>query len=159
MLPRYEVLEHTADVGLRAFGETPEDTFTIMAVGMVKLILSSDSHVSCAEERPVEVKGYDLESLMVAWLSELLFQIYSEGFIPATVKNTEIQEPRNSTADSREYSLSAVISGERFRPEAHQLVLEIKGVTYHLLKVEHLGAPGRTPDNRVGWCAQVILDI
>ena len=71
--PRYEVLEHTADVGLRAFGETLEETFSFMAVGMLNLILSSDSHVSCAKERHVEVNGYDLEGLMVAWLSEILF--------------------------------------------------------------------------------------
>ncbi len=159
MSPRYEVLEHTADVGLRAFGETLEETFSVMAKGMVNLIVSSDSHVSCKEERLVEVEGYDLESLMVSWLSELLFQIYSEGFLPATVQSMRIQEHKNSITDSCEYSISATISGEIFRPKTHQLILEVKGVTYHLLKVERLHEPRKELDCEAKWWAQVILDI
>jgi SHS2 domain-containing protein len=51
MQPKYEVLEHTADVGLRGFGKTLEELFATMAIGMIRLILSSDSHVSDKEER------------------------------------------------------------------------------------------------------------
>lgn len=159
MQPRYEVLEHTADIGIRGFGKTPEKLFATMAIGMIRLILSSDSYVSYAEERHIEVQGHDLESLMVAWLSELLFQIYSEGFLPDAVQSIRIKEPENVSADSREYSVSAVISGEKFQPEAHEMVLEIKGVTYHMLKVERLDEPGQDRDPEAQWYAQVILDI
>lgn len=130
-----------------------------MALGMVKLIISSDSHVSHEEERHITVEGYDLESLMVAWLSELLFQIYSEGFIPGAVQNIRIEDDKNGSADSCGYSLSAVISGQKSRPETHQLVLEIKGVTYHMLKVERIHEPGQGASHDSKWCAQVILDI
>jgi len=153
------VLEHTADVGLRGFGKTPEELFAAMAVGMIRLILSPDSQVSHTEERHIEVEGYDPESLMVAWLSELLFQIYSEGFLPGGIQSIKIQEPENVSADSGGYSASAVISGEKFQPETHELVLEIKGVTYHMLKVERLDESGRDLDPEAQWYAQVILDI
>lgn len=159
MEPRYEIFEHTADVGLRGFGETPEELFASMAIGMIRLVLSSDSHVSCVEERRIEVEGHDPESLLVAWLSELLFQVYSEGFLPGAVQSIRIQKPRNSSADSYGYSVSAVISGEEFRPEIHELVLEIKGVTYHMLKVERLDESGWDLDPEAQWYAQVILDI
>ncbi|HHX26870.1 MAG TPA: archease [Firmicutes bacterium] len=159
MHPRYEVLEHTADVGLRGFGKTPEELFAAMAVGMIRLILSPDSQVSHTEERHIEVEGYDPESLMVAWLSELLFQIYSEGFLPGGIQSIKIQEPENVSADSGGYSASAVISGEKFQPETHELVLEIKGVTYHMLKVERLDESGWDLDPEAQWYAQVILDI
>lgn len=159
MSPGYEVLEHTADIGLRAFGDTLEETFSLMAQGMVELILSSESCVSPREERHIEAKGYDPESLMVAWLSELLFQIYSEGFLPGVVQSIIIQKPEDSSPDFGECSISAVISGEKFQPETHQLVLEIKGVTYHMLRVERLDEPGRDNDYEAKWCAQVILDI
>jgi SHS2 domain-containing protein len=157
--PGYEVLEHTADVGLRGLGKTPEELFTNMAFGMTRLILSPDSHVSHDEERHIEVDGYDLESLMVAWLSELLFQIYSEDFLPGAVQSIRIKEHRSTSADSEGYSISAVIRGEKSRPEVHQLVLEIKGVTYHLLKVECLDNLEKEPDHEAKWRAQVILDI
>lgn len=155
----YEVLEHTADIGLRALGDTLEEAFSLMAQGMVKLILSPESCISHQEERLVEAKGYDPESLMVAWLSELLFQIYSEGFLPGAVLSIKIREPEDSSADPGEYSISAVLSGETFRPETHQLVLEIKGVTYHMLRVERLNQPGSDEDHEAKWFAQVILDI
>ena len=159
MQPRYEIFEHTADVGLRGFGETQEELFASMALGMIGLILSSDSHVSCVEEKRIEVEGHDPESLMVAWLSELLFQVYSEGFLPGAVKSIRIQEQEKVSADSCEYSVSAVISGEKSQPEIHELVLEIKGVTYHMLKLERMDEPVRDRDQVFQWYAQVILDI
>lgn len=159
MSPGYEVLEHTADIGLRAFGNTLEETFSLMAKGMVELIVSSESCVSPREERHIEANGYDLGNLMVAWLSELLFQIYSEGFLPGVVQSIEIQKPEDSSPDSGEYLISAVIRGEKFEPETHRLVLEIKGVTYHMLRVERLDEPGRDNDCEAKWRAQVILDI
>ncbi|NLS45248.1 MAG: archease [Firmicutes bacterium] len=155
----YEVLEHTADIGLRAFGDTLEEVFTCMALGMISLILSPDSHVSSREKKHIKVTGYDPESLMVEWLSELLFQIYSENFLLSDIQSIEIRVPEHIPADPNGYLVSATISGEKFRTETHKFDLEIKGVTYHMLKVERLDSPEEEPNHKGKWQAQVILDI
>lgn len=40
---RYEVFEHTADVGLRGFARTLEELFSVMAAGITRLIVSSET--------------------------------------------------------------------------------------------------------------------
>ncbi|MDD3750017.1 MAG: archease [Bacillota bacterium] len=156
---RYEVFEHTADVGLRGFARTLEELFSVMAAGMTRLIVSSETRISCTDEIDIEVEGHDLESLMVSWLSELLFQIYTKGFLPGDIRSLTIREPEETSTESDGYAVSAAISGEEFRPEAHELVLEIKGVTYHMLEVEHLAGDEQGRDDEAKWYAQVILDI
>lgn len=67
----YEVLEHTADVGLLARGETCEEAFAAAAEGLAEIL--GAWFLSQGEEREVLVEASDVEALLVAWLDELLY--------------------------------------------------------------------------------------
>jgi len=139
-MARYEIIDHTADLGIRAYGETLPKLFENIAFGMLESIAELDS---IDEEREVEidVQGDTLEDLLVAFLGELLFIHEVEEIL---FKRVEILQ-------FNENNLSAIAYGEEKSPQKHIIYTEIKNVTYHQLKVEQ-SADGK-------WETLVIFDL
>jgi SHS2 domain-containing protein len=135
----YRILEHTADVGFEAFGSTREEVFANAARALVSLIVDLDT-IEPRGEVPVQVRGTDPESVLVNWLSELLFLHDAEGWL---FKDFEIRKLQDD-------SLSALARGEKFQRSRHQAKLLVKAITYHQLLLKKI------PE---GWRAQVYVDI
>ena len=135
----FRILEHTADVGFVAFGSTREETFANAARALFDLMVDLDT-IDPGEDIPVRVEGADPESLLVNWLSELLYLHDTEGWL---FRDFEIQNLRDD-------SLAAIARGEKLQRLRHQVKLQVKAITYHQLALE------RTPE---GWRAQVYVDI
>lgn len=134
---RYEILEHTADIGIRAFGKDLSELYVNAAFGMFGIILGKRA-TNSKERVTVEVDGMDAENLMVRWLSELL-NLSREGWVFAGFEIKEIGEQK----------LRAECCGERRHP-ALKPKTEIKLVTYHGMKVEK---------DEGGYKAEVIFDV
>lgn len=136
--PRYEVLAHTADTGIVAFGESPVEAFANAAYGMFDLVFDL-SRVPAAEECRVEEEADSLGELLVAWLSSLLAEAEIRGlaFSAFSVEMPEGGRLRGTAAGSASAGLEL-----RGPP--------VKAVTYHDLAVEQV--PG-------GWRARVIFDV
>ncbi len=141
-MKRYEYIEHTGDIGIRAYGSTLKELFINAAQGLFDAIADL-STVGMTTQTEIEVSAESLEELMVAWLDELNFQHEVEEIFFGQVKIREI-----STAP---YRLVAAAYGEPVDFTKHVVYTEIKSITYHQLIVE------QTPDNR--WLAQVIFDL
>lgn len=134
---KYELIEHTADIGIRAYGETLSELYSNAAEGMFAVIYdTSDCNVS--ESITLEVDGMDAEHLMVRWLSELL-NLSREGW---AFNKFEI-------ADISDRKIRAVCYGEKHKHQVKPKA-EIKLVTYHGLKVERVEEEYR---------AEVIFDV
>ncbi len=136
---RYEFFEHTADVGLRIFGDTLEDLFVNAADGLFGLITEVEK-IEEKEAVDFTLKAEGKEDLLVRWLSELLFRFEVDGLLFKRFRVFQVNGK----------SLSAKAYGEKFDPARHELKTEVKGVTYHQLKVEA---------TRDGWLAEVIFDV
>jgi len=63
--PAFEILEHTADIGFRAFGDSLPHLFEHAAYAMIS-IASEIDEVQPRETYPLQASGSDLESLLVA---------------------------------------------------------------------------------------------
>jgi SHS2 domain-containing protein len=85
----YQLLEHTADVGLRAWGPTPPEAFPQAAWGLLPIMLgtATEEHDRSGEVTNVDiaVAGADWPELLVNWLAELLFLSQAEDFVPEGV--------------------------------------------------------------------------
>lgn len=139
MAELFEILEHTADVGFRAWGADAGSLFVNAARAMMA-IAADDDPVAETAERAIEIDGEDYESLLVNWLSELLYLFDAGEFVAATIEVQTISPAR----------LTARLSGEPRDPARHRWKLIVKAVTYHALEVKNTGA---------GWEARVFLDI
>ncbi len=141
-MKRYEFIEHTGDIGIRAYGETLQELFINAAQGLFEAIVDL-STVGMTTQTEIEVSAESLEELMVAWLDELNFRHEIEELF---FREVEIQQI--SQAPCR---IVALASGEPVDFAKHAVYTEIKSITYHQLTVE------QTSDNQ--WLAQVIFDI
>ncbi|MFQ6019390.1 MAG: archease [Dehalococcoidia bacterium] len=145
--PPYEVIEHTADVGIVVHGATLADLFSNAALGMFAL-MADLAGVEERSERSVELEGSDWGGLLVKWLSELLFFLDAEELLLSRFQIDRL-EPFDS-AQGRLYRLKARAYGEPIDRGRHQLRFGVKAVTRHMLEV-------RQEDGR--WRAQVLFDI
>ena len=78
--PPFELIEHPADVGIRVYGRALAALFAHAALGLCSLITDTDTVLE-RETRSVEVAAPDRESLLVAWLSEVLWLIETEDLL------------------------------------------------------------------------------
>ena len=139
MLRKYEYIDHTGDLGFKAYGTTRQALFSHAAEAFFQALVRIET-IQEKEERLIEVEAAALDDLMVAWLSELLFLFDTENLL---LRRFEITQMQNR-------SLKATVSGELMDPTRHEIKTGVKAVTYHRLYVKQ----------RAGiWEAQVILDI
>jgi len=135
----FEVLEHTADVGLKANGQTLKEVFENAALGMFSLITNMGA-VKPVLTDELYVEAEDRDSLLVEWLNELLYKFEVEYKVYKRFEIIDWDE---------EYRLLARAFGEPLDLGRHDIQTQIKAVSYHLLKIEHNDY----------WSAQVIFDV
>ena len=140
MGPRdFEVLEHPADIGFRAFGGTLPELFAHSALAMLS-IAADPAATLPKEEYPLAVESGYRESLLVDWLNEVLYWFDGKRIAFRDFRVTQF----------RETAIEAVVVGEPRDPLRHRARLIVKAVTYHQLKIERRGGL---------WVAEVYLDI
>jgi SHS2 domain-containing protein len=135
----FEILEHTADIGLRAWGDTLEELFGNASLALTSIAVELDN-IEPRVAYPIAASGEDLESLLVNWLSEVLYYLDGER---VAMRRFEIRPIEGGRATGQGW-------GEPRDPARHAAKLIVKGVTYHQLSI-HL-KEGR-------WQAEVYLDI
>ena len=135
----FEILEHTADVGIRAFGRELPELYENAARGMLGVLLDPAS-VRPAQEETVAVSGADAVDLLVVWLHEILLRFEARKLAFAQVRVSEVAEWR----------LVATLKGEPLDRSRQELRAEIKGVPYYGARVERAAS---------GWVAEVYFDI
>lgn len=134
----FEIFDHTADVGIIAYGADLKQAFANAAMGLFSLITELDD-VEEVIHRDMELAASDEESLLVAWLNELVYRFDTEGII---FKRFDITQLNNTHLKARGY-------GEKVDSSRHKLKTGVKAATYHMLKVE----------KNDGFRVQVLFDI
>lgn len=116
----FEVIEHTADWAIRVRGKDLSQLFRHAAEGMSILMAGELEALPLDVIRTVTLKAYDVESLLVEWLSELAYWAEMEQMVF-----------RHYDLDLTNLELKAKVRGGR----AHILHKHIKAVTYHNLAI------------------------
>ena len=135
----FEILEHTADIGFRARARTLAELFETAALALESIALETEA-IEPRQEYRLEATGEDYESLLVNWLSEVLYWIDGEQLAFHHFRVTEITPA----------GVSGHGMGEQRDPARHRAKLIVKAVTYHQLRVA---------ETAEGWVAEVYLDI
>ncbi|MBN1283243.1 MAG: archease [Proteobacteria bacterium] len=137
----YQIIDHTADVGMRVEAGSLPELFTEAAQAMFDLMIEHKRSLIPSIEVPISVEAPSLDQLLVRWLSELLFVFESRRLVLMNFWIDELARGR----------LFGAAKGLKFDSARHAQKMEIKAVTYHRIKVEELS------DGR--WVAEVIFDI
>ncbi|RMF94736.1 MAG: archease [Candidatus Schekmanbacteria bacterium] len=136
----YRVLNHTADVGFEVDARDKDLLFIRSAYALIDLMVDIE-RIEAKEEREIKISdSFDLESLFISWLGEILFYFETKGFLTSKVKKINFNDG----------GMEALVLGERYDEKKHPIKAVFKAPTYHNLKV------GK--ENGI-WVARVILDV
>ncbi len=124
---RYTFLEHMSDAYIEAYGRDLNEAFDNAARALTDTMV----HIHKVRQKikeSFEVKGWDLPNLLYNWLEAVLIKIISEGkvFSSFDVKVERVNQG---------YRLAAIGRGESLDVKKHQLKVEVKAVTYHLMDI------------------------
>jgi len=115
------------------------EAFENCAQGMMSLMLDLEK-IRPQRRVRLTAQGREPRSLLVSWLSEILYQVEAEGW---ALRSFEVSEMDDTTVEGWGV-------GEPLDPGRHTTGTEIKAPTYHMLELKEEG--GR-------WTAQVIFDV
>ena len=135
----FEILEHTADLGIMVTGENLKALFQNAAHAMLRIMLEKPPQGK-GKTGEISITGTDLPDLMVRWLGEILYLFEGEN---RWVTQTKIHDISSDHLDAQ-------IKTVPFPSTCCEGLTEIKGVTYHQIEV-----------NRVAglWKARIIFDL
>ena len=134
----FEIVNHTADVGVIAYGADISQAFANAARALFSLITELDD-VEEILHRDIELTAPDEESLLVEWLNGLICLFDTENIV---FKRFDVTKLNNTQFKARSY-------GEKIDSSKHRLKTGVKAATYHMLKV----------DKGDGCRVQVLFDI
>jgi SHS2 domain-containing protein len=135
----YQLIEHTADVGIKVKGKTINELFKNAALAMFDII-AEESAPKVEETKKIilKLKAEQLDELLVSWLNELLSLSAVKELIFFGFKINSLEEN----------SLDAELMGKSSLN--YRINTEIKAATYHELEVKKISS---------GWQAKVIFDV
>jgi SHS2 domain-containing protein len=138
-LSGFTILDHPADLGIEAYGQTLAEAFEQAALGLMSVILDPAT-VELLESREVELDAVDTEQLLVKWLAEILYLFDGQHFAPVKFSISAISPNHLETA----------LWGERFNQEKHLTRLDVKAITYHQVSAQQ---------DEAGSRVRVFLDV
>ena len=121
----FEIIDHTADIGIIAYGADIKQLFSNAALALFSLITDPQS-IEGKSRYDLEVNSEDRDGLLVEWLNELIYLFDAKQIL---LNRFEIE----SLTDDR---LQATCYGEEFNPSRHRMKMGVKAATYHMLKLD-----------------------
>lgn len=123
-MERYTLIDHTADMMVRANGSTLEECFENAAFALFDQTVDL-SNIGTSEETDIRVTGIDDEDRLYSFLSEMLFIEDADNLI---LKEFEV------SFDGDDVVCHA--RGETLDRTRHRIRSEVKAVTYHMMEID-----------------------
>ena len=125
---KFEFLEHTADVYIRAYGKTMQEAYENAALAMFEVMTDTDK-ITQMQEETLDVEAEDQYALLYNWLEALLVKFETENMLYSKFQITNWEETDEN------FKFKAKIRGEKFDPQKHPQRVAVKAVTYHRMVI------------------------
>lgn len=135
----FSFLNHTADLGIVVRGSDLKDLFEVAALSMMHVMVQAKPSEE-TERVELSVTGDDLADLMVRWLGEILYLLEGEKVLVISAKIDFISPSQ----------VDATLVTVPFDSKRHEILCEIKAVTYHQIEVI---------EKSKHWEARIIFDL
>ncbi len=137
-MKKYEFFEHTADIGIKAYGKNIEEAFENSALGITNIITNTEQ-VEPTKQIQIKAEAENIQALLYEWLEEIIIKFDTKRLIFSKFK-VEIENNK----------LKATCKGEEFNTEKHIVGTEVKAITYHMMNIE---------ESKKGWEISFVPDI
>ncbi len=133
----------TADVAFEAWGESLEELFIAAAAALLRTMSAAPEQVMRRQELTFRLEHEEPDLLLLLFLQELIFYKDARKLL-LHAERVEIVEREGL------FCLDALVSGEQLDADRHCLLVDVKAVTLHRLRLQF-------EDGR--WQAVVVLDV
>lgn len=137
---RYEIIDHTADSGIRVYGASPAELFVNAAFGLLATIVEGLDDMAPTDRRPLTLEAPDMDALLVDWMNDRLLRF-------------DADEEIHAWPIVRDVTPTRLVVESGFRPiewDRDVFHAEVKSATYHGLSIR---------EKEGTWVAEVILDL
>ncbi|MBI4170372.1 MAG: archease [Candidatus Aenigmarchaeota archaeon] len=141
----YKYLEDVsiADVAFVAEGSTMGGMFESAGLATTNVMVKDLKSVKKKITKKVKLESDSVEKLLFEFLQEFVYWKDKDLLLFSGVDVS-------ITGKNKRFFLNAALSGEKINPERHEMLVDVKAVTWHLFSVEKKGKK---------WRCQVVLDI
>jgi SHS2 domain-containing protein len=136
-MKKFEILEHISDLKIKVFGKSLKELFENAIIGMLKAANYERNLKSQISKVKIKIKSFDLSSLLVDFLSEVLYLAETKKLVFEKIKFQKFSDTE--------------IEAELFGKSLKKIGVQIKGVTYHGLEIKQ--------KKNGTWEAVILFDI
>ncbi len=127
----FRYIDHTADIQSQSWGRSLEEAFSQSALSLMAIITPNLNKITPEIKKKVQIEAEDKEALLFDFLSELLFIFDVEELVFKKIKIMYIQNVEGSS----NYELEALLEGEKFDKNKHEIGTEVKAITYSFMEI------------------------
>lgn len=135
MTKKFTFLNHMADIKIRLQGKSLSELFESVTSAFAEYV-GGDQSIKTTKKKTITLTANDNESLMYAYIDELLYLLDAEDFVAV-----------KATVKIKDTILTAVLQGDATK---NYHLNHIKAATYAEMKIEK---------NASKWTAEVVLDV
>ena len=125
---KFELLEHTADIYVAAYGANMAEAFENAAIAMFE-VMTDTAKVAATKDESAEVEADDEYALLYSWLESLLVKSEVNGQLYSKFDISTLVETNNG------FRLKATFWGEKFNAGKHTQKVAVKAITYHRMEI------------------------
>jgi SHS2 domain-containing protein len=134
----FELLDiATADMAFAAYGKTLEEMYVNAAKALMSVMF--EGKVGKKIRKIIEVEAEEETVLLHDWLQEVLYALDTEHIIFSDFK-----------VKLGKGKISAECFGEKYNPEKHKFIIDVKAITYHMMEVKK---------EKDFWKCRVVVDV
>ena len=121
--------DHTADVKVKSWGRTLEEAFSLTALSLICTITPNLYKIHPIIEKKIEIVSEDKYALCFDFLTEFLYLFDVEELVFNEISVSSIKKVKDK------YKLRAVVKGEKFDRNKHDIGTEVKAITYSFMSI------------------------
>jgi len=127
----YKQIDHTADIAFEISGESLEELFTASSKAWLTSVIDVIILSKC-EIKKLKLNSFSIEQLLVDFLSELNFNLFTKKWLCYSVDDLSIEKKED------DWSLIASLTGNNISAK-NNLKHEIKAITFHQMNIKKSG--------------------
>ncbi len=124
-MKKFEIFPHTADIGIRVYGETLKELFENAGEGTL-FLMREESEIEIKEEIPFDLEAFFTELLLNKFLNEFIYLFDAKFFI---IKKFQIDKFSDNYIKGKFF-------GESFDGKKHKIKYSIKACTLEDMVIE-----------------------
>lgn len=150
VLKEFEYEDHTADIKVIGYGNTPKRSIEALMLGILNIIYDIDK-VDKKETKEIHIKGKDILEVINKLATKILDVFYIEKFAIGDIRVKHLRKIKRRPKKDFYWDVIAILYGEPYDINKHNFKKEVKAATYHEIDIKKI--------KKSYWISQIIVDV